>query len=189
MRNASLIAAPFAGQFERTATGYLYRRGGRGPALPLSVEEYERSTTGYGRWLIAIFIGFFAAMIGGSMILAPLFPQAEMIGPIVMTVAIGGILYLCIRRAMYAPARALAGRTPVAPARSGDDVARPVMAKLTYDRIFSTGGSLVVVALFEVHESPPAALVCAGSGVVVIIFGCLRKWRWDAAERRRKAVS
>jgi hypothetical protein len=117
----SLFGAGMAMQFEKHGDGYLYRANGTGPALPATAQERDRFVTRAGWSFLLHTAGFMLGVIGAAMLTAIWFPSGDEAGGFALMggllVAIAGLLYLSVRRSLRAPARALAGRAPVAPAR------------------------------------------------------------------------
>lgn len=116
-----------ATQFEPYGDGYVYRANAVGPALPATRAEYDAFVRAGGRNLVLNLAGFFVSVILAAVLTAHWFPSGDEAGGFVLMglamLAIGFGLYRSIAWGMLAPQRALAGRTPVAPARTRQEAA------------------------------------------------------------------
>lgn len=121
----SLFGAGMALQFERHGDGFVYRANGTGPALPVTEPEIDRFIQRGGVNFLLHTATFFLAVIAAALVTTIWFPKGDEAGGMVLMgvllVAIGWLLYRSLRWSMFAPARALADRAPVAPERPASE--------------------------------------------------------------------
>lgn len=107
-----------ATQFEPHRQGFLYRRDRTGPAILVTPAERTAFVRTFGWKFLAHVAGFMLAVVAASMLTAHFFPRGDETGGFFLMggllAGIGVALYLSIKWAMHAPARALAGRPIVA---------------------------------------------------------------------------
>ncbi|MDV3458053.1 hypothetical protein RZN05_13740 [Sphingomonas sp. HF-S4] len=154
----SLFGAGMAMQFEKHGTGYVYRANGTGPALPVSEAEFERFVFKGGVSFLLHVAAFFLCVVAAAMVTAMWFPQGDEAGGFVlmgaMLVAIGWALYRSVRWSLFAPARALADRAAVSPARPASARPRPRLAggKRPAAPAPKPRGGWLLVLLFAIAE-------------------------------------
>ena len=179
----------FADQFESDGSGYLYRKGMKGP--PIRVSEAERDTfiSDFNRHLrLAAWsvVPTTVLLIGLLVIFIP-----DVDSPIAQTatyIGIGCILVpflLVYYWAWNRPARELERRPVEGNARSREEVRRLMFAKLTYGRL----ALAVVFAAAMVWKVSAKNDVLHGWGVLWLIFAAalvvfagiqaFRKWRYE----------
>lgn len=175
-------------QFEGTRDGWLFRRHGHGPALPLSEAEHA----GFVREGVrAVLLHALALPVFGWLawlMLARLLPgwgtnpRAALFG--VVLALIGLALHLSLRHRADAPARALAGRRPVAPARDPDDATQP-----SYGTILVLMLWILFMAAVGTRQPPGFYIAFATAGLMLVLFLAIRRWRFQhrltPAQRQR----
>lgn len=111
-----------ATQFAPHRSGFLYRQDRKGPPIPVTAEEHDAFVRAFGWQFLAHVAGFMMAVIAAAMLTARFFPQRDETGGFFLMggllIGIGLALYMSIKWAMHAPARALAGR-PTFPSGAG----------------------------------------------------------------------
>ena len=148
------LRARFEDQFTPTDRGWVYRRGGHGPALPLGDEDHAALTAGFARalrWL-------FWSGVAGGMVLGGIAEWRDLprwAGLAVFAVVWGGAMWW----AWSAPGRLLDGRAPVGRALTGGEVRRHGLRTLPWSTLaagalLSIG--LAVRVLFEPDPFGPA---------------------------------
>lgn len=103
-----------ATQFEPHRKGFLYRRDRKGPPVLVTAAERNAFVRVFGWQFLAHVAGFMAAVIAAAMFTAHFFPRGDETGGFFLMggllLGIGLALFMSIKWAMHAPARALAGR-------------------------------------------------------------------------------
>lgn len=180
----------FGAQFEPDGDAFLYRRNLKSAPIRLTAEEKSRFTDDYRRGLRRLTWGF----AGGMLLLL-----AATIAPIILTdrepgqwliyFAMAGAIvpFLILHQRLWnAPARALAGRTPVGAKRSRGEVQRATLARLSWGHLAAT---FLVVPLLLIKASSAADiwrgwgqlwLVFAGVVTMLLIYQAIRKWQISA---------
>ncbi|WP_419808570.1 hypothetical protein [Sphingomonas sp.] len=172
--------AGVATQFERTDGGYLFRRHGHGPAIRVAMAERDAFVAAGMRALLghaAAFVG-----CGGAAWLVVREMMADS-SPDLTAVAVGIVLSL-VALALYvsqrwyadAPARALAHRPVVAPARDPD-----FSGRVGYLTIAVGTSCLVVIAALGTDQPRSFYVAFATIAVMGGIFAAIGKWFGDAA--------
>ena len=144
------LRARFAEQFAPAATGWIYRRGGRGPALPVGDADHAELVAGFDRMLRwTPWVGIpAAALIWGLLEWRDLHPlRWAVMVPFVLI--FGGVLWW----AWLAPARLLEGRAPVAPPLAGPEVRRTNLRKLPW-RLLVLGMLVSIGLVVRVQFEP-----------------------------------
>lgn len=179
-----LFTAPgtfMAMQFEKRPEGYWYRVNGKGPAWPVTEQEYAGFVRRAGISFVLGVAATLTAIIAAAMLISLWFPQGDEPGGLVLLgvalVTIGFGLYRAQHWEMRAPERALAGRTPIdlppppePPRRTPRTVARDAQP---------TGGRLAYFgyAVAEIVGSIAAMLIAfrllEGFGETVAVGGGL----------------
>lgn len=134
------LRARFEAQFAPAGRDWVWRRGGHGPALPVSAEDRDMLVADFARttrWLawgwVPLAIVVFAA--------ASLWRVPDWAAALPFALVWGGPLLW----AWHAPRRLLEGRAPVAPALSGSDTRRMNLRSLPWSVLVM--GGLVSVGL------------------------------------------
>lgn len=175
-------------QFESLRSGWVFRRHGHGPALPLSEAEHA----GFVREGVrAVLLHAVALPVFGWLawlMLARMLPgwsinlRAALFG--IVLALIGLALHLSLRHRADAPARALAGRQPVAPARDPDDATQP-----SYVTIIALTLWLLFLAAVGTRQPTGFYLAFASAGLMLGLFLAIRRWRFQhgltPAQRQR----
>ena len=184
----------FADQFERTSSGYVYRRNRRGPAIAVSTGERDEFVTKFRRDSSVLRWVFFAGCLVGLVVIiviASRFENPPGIGWLTFfAVAVPGFIYLWIGLWISdAPARALRGRECEAPALSNGEYGRQILARMTYRQLAGLAFAAVIFAVFVSMDNDPREgwnalwLLAPGFGLSVACIQSIRKWR---LERGRK---
>lgn len=161
--------------------GFLYRRDQIGPALAATAAERD----GYIRWMgWMVLVGavlYFAGMVGMAMLADRLITSDSntvgVIGAVVMGVTAFTGLYLFLRWASHAPARAFTGRAELAPAIRRKDLLGKRFARLTYTRIFLGSVGLALFCVVGTLHVPDAIWVAVALPAAVGIGFAIWKWR------------
>lgn len=171
-------------QFEPAGQGaFLYRHENTGAPIRVTAEERTRFVRAFGWMFLAHLAVFMPVMIAAAMITAHFFPEGGetggffLMGGLLVFIVAG--LYLSLKWAMAAPARALAGRPAVGPARTRAEAARPHLARLTYGRIAGRAATIAIAAPFLAFESMGAAITALVLAVVAFLAMAFWKWRSD----------
>lgn len=188
----------FADQFEPYGSGFTYRKSQKGEALSVSGEERAHFIANFDRdlrrstWLLWISVTVaLGAVFLFSLLKGFELPESGIIGGFV----VGTVPYVAyFRWAWAAPARELAGRTPVAGERSSEEVRRLQLQRITYGQlgIAALGG----LALPFVGASKGESF--AGWNRLWLVFGCslvllaavqaFRKWRLDQEDSLKNTI-
>lgn len=101
-------------QFEPHRKGFLYRQDRKGRPILVTAAERNAFVRVFGWQFLAHVAGFMVAVIAAAMFTARFFPRGDETGGFFLMggllLGIGLALYLSIKWAMHAPARALARR-------------------------------------------------------------------------------
>lgn len=188
----------FAEQFEQDAAGFVYRKSQKGEAIRVSadeqsrfVEEFDRSLN-RSKWLI--FVGVAIAL--AAFVLWPLRSGKELSDAVIIAgLAAMMVPYLVYYyRAWGAPARELAGRTPVAGRRSRDEVQRLNFRRMTYGQLAAAaGGGLLIPFIGSSHGNVFSGwnrlwLVFGGALVLLGAIQAFRKWRFEQEDALRNVI-
>lgn len=153
----SLFGAGMALQFERYGDGFVYRANGTGPALPVTEPEIDRFVRQGGVSFLLHTATLGLAIIAAALVTTIWFPEGGEPGGMVLMggllVAICWALYRSMLWSMFAPARALAGRPPIAPERPASE--RPRAKFKGYKQL---------------RHTPPPKPVRRGHWLLVILF-------------------
>ena len=138
--------------------GYLYRKDQTGPAIPATAAERDRHVAWMGWMIVVGAVLYFGGMILMA-VLADRFITSDsnsvhVAGAMLMAVTALTGLYLFLRWATHAPARAFAGRPEVEPAKSRQQVFGRRMARVTYTRIAVVSAGLAVFLLIGTAGDP-----------------------------------
>ena len=184
--------AGVATQFFPDGDRYLYRHDGTGASIPTMASERDQFVRDGRRSFLLHLVGLGLGILAATLLAARLHPADDVartaIGALIAS-CIGLLLYRSHIWAIHAPARALAGRMPVAPANQVDVTRWP-----SYRAV--AGGTLVVILAVAMHSHTTLREAVA-FGIVGISVGAaisVLKWRFerkftpaqrrDAAERR-----
>ena len=176
------LAFAMALQFEADGQGgYLYRKDQTGPALPASAAERDRHVARFGWLMLFAPVLYLLEVILLALIMQGILERAPSM-PIVlfMAGAAFGSLYLLIRWLSHAPARAFAGRSPVASAIPRARKFGRVMARMTYMKILLTFGGMAVLFWLVSPDHPDRLLVSLAIPGAVGLGFALWKWRVEA---------
>ena len=174
-RNIDRMEAHFLCQFEQLGNEVVYRKHGRGVAVPVSEAEKDGFKKEYRRASIRLVWGgvafVFLAVVIGDLSVPGLMDDG--LGPMIIAAVAGaGIAFLGLRN-YSAPARALAGRSPVGKALGKDAyqarhfsaIGWPVLGAIF---VASTAVCLHAVTAWEFREIPDY-LWTIGSGAMAIL--------------------
>jgi len=177
-----LLGFPMALQFESSATGtILYRKDQVGPALPVTVAERD-AYVGWMGWMVVLCALLYFVGIILMSVLADRFIESDSnsvgaVGAMAIGLAALASLYLFLRWASHAPARAFAGRSAVEPARTRKQVFGKRMAKMSYARIAVVSTGLAVFLLFGTAGDVEIMWLAVGLPAAVGIGMAIWKWR------------
>jgi tetratricopeptide (TPR) repeat protein len=179
----------FAEQFERNGTSYVYRKSQKGEAISVSADERKNFIGDFdanlrrAKWVL--FLGMIAVV--GVLTLLIWRTDGEL-SQLAIFAAMGGVLapyLLFLHWAWGVPARALAGRTPVARELSAEGVRELRFRRQTYGQLATAAlGGLAIPFIGSAHQD-----VFSGWGRLWLVFGvglvtlaavqAFRKWRFD----------
>ena len=196
--NRDRVRQAFAEQFEPDHTGYVYRRSQKGEAIRVSTDERRRFIDEFdrrirrARWII--YIGLTLAV--GAPMLWSLQHDAELTQPAIFAgLGAAMICYFSYHyRAWTAPARELAGRTPIARERSPEEVRRLRFQRLTYRQLVGAAFAGLVIPFLGAspHDlfSGWNRLWLAFGAVITLVAAvqAFRKWRFKQDESYRKVI-
>ena len=192
------VRQTFADQFDQDGTNFVYRRSQKGDALRVSAEERRKFIEEFDRnvrrtkWIIyAGLTVVFGGTIGISLLRGFELSQAAIF------IGIGVVMipyFVYFRWAWAAPARELAGRTPVAGERSPDEVRRLRFRRMTYGQLaVSAVGGLVFPFIGSRHGDIFSGwnrlwLLFGGAIVLLAAVQAFRKWRFEQQDSYRKVI-
>jgi tetratricopeptide (TPR) repeat protein len=189
----------FADQFEQGGTNLVYRRSQKGEAISVSAAERSKFIGDFDRsvrrakWII--YIGLTLAL--GSVVLFS-FLRGSDLSQAAVFAGIGLVMisyFAYYRWAWAAPARELAGRTPIARERSSEEVRRLRFQRLTYGQLASAGvGGLVIPLIGSSRQDVFSGwnrlwLIFGGGIVLAAAVQAFRKWRFDQEDSYRNVIS
>jgi MFS family permease len=183
-------ARQFEDQFERTSTGYLYRRNRRGPAIAVSTGERDRFVAKFRRRTALLWWGVLAAGLAGvvlSVVIASTIAEVSNFGMIVFLVLgpLGLAYFAASLWAFDAPARALRDRAVEAPALTNGEHGRRILARLTYRQLAGVAALGVVFAVFVSMRYDPREgwnalwLLSPAFCLSAACVQAIRKWRLE----------
>lgn len=188
----------FADQFEQDGTTFIYRRSQKGEAFRISSEARDRFLEEFDRNLVRanwiMYVGM--AMVVAAIILFSVVRNSDL-SQLAIFAGIGLVLipYLAYYRwAWAAPARELAGRTPIAGERSPDEVRRLRFQRMTYGQLAGAAfGGLVFPFISRSHQDPFSGwnrlwLVFGGAIVLLAAVQAFRKWRFEQEDSLRNFI-
>ncbi|GAA4780856.1 hypothetical protein GCM10023219_31210 [Stakelama sediminis] len=191
-RYAARSIKAFEAQFEEHGSGYIYRKGSKGPPIPVSGQERDQFVETFKRHQRYAMLSIIPAtiLLIFALVLSNTDPDSTA-GNIELFGGIGLILalyFLYFLHCWNAPAQALERRAAIGPALNREEVRRKAFSKLTY-RQLATASVMGVAGVF--HSSfnggnfhrPAIGWILMG-GLVVIFAGiqAVRKWRFDAGQ-------
>ncbi|WP_144037090.1 hypothetical protein [Sphingomonas sp. TZW2008] len=158
--------------------GWLFRRHGHGPALPLSDQEcaaFQREG-----WRSVLLHSAALPLLGwlAWLVLERMLPTwstnaiALIFGVVISLIALA--LFGSIRNAADAPARRLASRAPVRPAREPDDAMQP-----SYATIIGLTMGLLFLAAIGTQRTASFYIAFASASVMLGIILAVRRWLFD----------
>ena len=167
------LRARFRAQFTPVANGYVYRRGSRGEALPVSAADADAFVAGFDftmRWLSWGGVAA-AVLMFGTLALLDVHPSSEWMVVVPYVLVWSALFWV----AWNAPHRILAGRAPVGRALTGREVRRNGLATLPW-RVLVIGMLLAVGLAVRVgFESEPFASANLGyfafAAALLLLFG------------------
>lgn len=179
--SAARLRQRFRDQFTPAGNGWVYRRAGRGAALPVSLPDVEAFVAQFDRALRRLFWGGVGSGVALGIVLgatdgrwpAALAPHAFWIVALPFLLGWGAIFWLV----WDAPHRILAGRAPVAPALSGREVRRHGLRTLPWSAVVLgmvvTVGLIARVAFGDDPAGSSARGYYAYAGVLLAVFAAL----------------
>lgn len=186
----------FADQFEQDGRAFVYRRSQKGEAIRVTTEERQNFIDGFDRNLwraMFVMVACMVLIIGGMIVVGALKGWDPPEGVIVAGIVAACIPYfVCYRWAWGAPSRALEGRTPIAGARSRDEVRWLTFQKMTYGNLaVAAAGGLVFPFIGSRQGSVFSGwgrLWLAAGAVLILLAGvqAFRKWRFEQDNPDRK---
>jgi Flp pilus assembly protein TadD len=192
------VRQSFADQFEQDGSGFVYRRSQKGEAFRVSADERSRFIEQFdrdlrrARWMIYLGITFaLGAVVLFSVLRGSQFPEAAAVAAFIVGMA---PYFVYFRRAWAAPARELAGRTPIARELSSDEVRELKFRKITYGNLAAAAFGGLAVAFFGSRSSDlhsPWIWLWVAPGAALVLFAAVqafRKWRFDQEEGDRAPI-
>lgn len=189
---AAEVPEAFGAQFSWGDGDYLYRRNGVGPAIPVTGDELEAFCLRYirwSRWMAWVVVLVPVVVVGG--VFAWIEPQTAysgwLFGVVVLALVIG--FYNLYGWARTAPDRALAGRSPVAPALTRDEAQiRELSSTPLWYFIVPIFVPLIWMPTIIGNDTnaPLLKLAAAVVGVAVMVVSirrAIQKWRFDKTGR------
>lgn len=183
------IRQTFADQFDQDGASFIYRRSQKGEAIRVSaeerskfIEEFDRNV-GRAKWMIYLGITLvLGGIIGFSLLRGTDLSQ----GTIFIGIGLAMIPYVVFYRwAWAAPARELAGRTPIAGERPSDEVRRIRFQRMTYGQLAGAAfGGAVIPFIGSSRQDEFSGwnrlwLVFGGALVLFAGIQAFRKWRFE----------
>ena len=184
----------FAEQFEANGSGYLYRQSNKGAPIPVNQAERDAFIAAYARHYRLLLWGPVAGTMLLLFALVSLFPDwkpAESDAHIrVGSLILIGVILIVFRWTWNAPARALARRAPVGPARTKEELRQRLFSRLTYGQL--AGGAVVAIGLpwgasgdsDVFHGWGMIWLALSAGFLILVIVQAFRKWRFERSGRR-----
>lgn len=192
------VRQTFADQFEQDGTNFVYRRSQKGEALRVSAEERRKFIDEFdqdvrrSKWII--YAGL--TVVFGGIIVFSLLRDVELSQASIF-IGIGVVMipyFVYFRWAWAAPARELAGRTPIAGERSPDEVRRLRFRRMTYGQLaVSAVGGLVIPFVGGRHQDIFSGwnrlwLIFGGAIVLLAAVQAFRKWRFEQQDSYRNVI-
>jgi regulator of sirC expression with transglutaminase-like and TPR domain/MFS family permease len=189
----------FADQFEQDGTGFVYRRSQKGEAIRVSAEERRKFVDGFDRnvrrskWMI--YLGL-SLVLGGILALSLL--ENYEVSQVATFAAFGlaMIPYFAFNQwAWSAPARELAGRTPIAGELSSDEVRRLRFQRISYGQLAGVAAGGVAIPFIggshqDLFSGWNRLWLLLGSALVLLAaVQAFRKWRFEQEDSYRNIIS
>lgn len=188
----------FADQFEQDGSNFIYRRSQKGEAIRVSAEERTRFIDEFNRslrrgmWMM--YIGL-ALTLGGAVLFSVLRGSDLSQAALFAGMAIVMVPYFAYVSWVWgAPARELAGRTPIAVERSPGEVRRLRFQRITYGQLGIAALAGLAIPLFgsarqEVLSGWNRLWLAFGGGLVLFVaIQAFRKWRFEQEESLRNVI-
>lgn len=179
----------FADQFEPDGSAFIYRRSQKGEAIRVSAEERSRFIGGYNRSIrrgMWIMCAAMAVALGGTILFSTLRDSDLSQTAIFVAMGIAIVPYfIYIYWAWGAPARELAGRTPIAGPRSPDEVRRLRFQRIKYGNLGAAAlGALALPFMVSGGRDLFVGwnrlwLVFSGSLLLLLAVQAFRKWQFE----------
>jgi len=179
----------FADQFEQDGGAFIYRRSQKGEAIRVSAEERSRFIDEFNRnlrrgmWIM--YVGMTLAL-GGVILFSVLRGSDLSQAAIFIGIGIAVIPYFAFTYWIWgAPARELAGRTPVAGERSPDEVRQLRFQRITYANLGLAALSGLALPFFvsgrlDVFSGwNRLSLAFSGALVLFVAIRAFQKWRFE----------
>lgn len=162
--------------------GWLYRKDQTGAPVPATQEERDRFVRRMG-WVVLSSLPLFTGLvIVFSLIMTNRVPESASNNvKALWAILMGGgamvLTYLYVKWFSYAPARALAGRTPVGPAQSRKQVFGRQLAKGSYTKLALTMLFVMVAGVWALRDNPESWWLPIGLPLVIGLGTAY--WRWS----------
>jgi tetratricopeptide (TPR) repeat protein len=178
----------FADQFEASGTNFVYRRSQRGEAIVVSSDEHARFLNQFdhdlSRAIWIIYVGLFIVI--GSILLMSIVGDFELsqVAIYVGIATVMAVYYLYYRWVWRAPARALAGRTPIARELSSEGVRRLRFQRMTYAQLAGAAAAGVFIPFMAAGKDLLVGwnrlwLIVGAALVFLAVLQTFHKWRFD----------
>lgn len=193
------IRQTFGEQFEQAGSNFVYRRSQKGEAITVSAEERSKFVDEFDRdlrrskWIIyggpTLVLG---GIIGFSLIKGSDLSQ----GAIFAGIGLVMIPYFAyFQWAWAAPARELAGRTPIAGERSPEEVRRLRFQRITYSQLAGAAfGGLAITFIGSSRQDVFSGwnrlwLVFGGALILFAGIQAFRKWRFEQVDSYKNEIA
>lgn len=176
----------FADQFEMLGSRLVYRRNGRGPAIPATEAEKDAAIDAYiraAKWMSWATLAGMIAVLVLSMTVAYLisgrwFYLVSGCGlPVVLAVCFAGL-----KRAMVSSTSAFNGRTPIARELDRNEARRAMFSRLGWGQLgLGVGVTCLVVGRQALRYDLLhgwSRLWLAGGGTFLVLFALLAQQKW-----------
>jgi Flp pilus assembly protein TadD len=192
------IRQTFADQFEQDGKNFFYRRSQKGEAIRVSAEERNKFIDEFDRnvrranWII--YAGL-TLVLGGIIAFSLL--RGSDLSQVAVFVGIGLVMIpysAYYRWAWAAPARELAGRTPVARERTPDEVRRLRFERMKYGQLAAAAfGGLIIPFVGASRQNVFSGwgrlwLVLGGAFALLAVVQAFRKWRFEQEDSYRNLI-
>lgn len=149
------VRETFAAQFEQDGSQVVFRKNPKAAPVELTIAERDRLIAQFNRrvlWLVALTI-LLSIVVAVALGVADQYDVgSNELGAFLALMAVVAPVMTAGVWAWRAPARFVARRTPVGPARSANEVRKIAMAKITWGRL-ALAAILGVVAILRVDPS------------------------------------
>jgi tetratricopeptide (TPR) repeat protein len=188
----------FADQFEQDGTNLVYRRSQKGEAIRVSADERSKFIDEFDRnvrrakWIIYVGLTLvFGGIVGFSLL------RGSNLSEIAIFVGIGLAMipyFAYYRWAWAAPARELARRTPIAGARSPDEVRRLRFQRMTYGQLAGAAFGGLAIPFIGISRHDVFSgwnrlwLVFGGAIILLAAVQAFRKWRFEQEDSYRNVI-